>query len=88
MCSIKLFEVYKGKYIGDVFGYDDKGPLIDKCVLRIELYNFGFTSYAENTSSERVLSYNGLLGLVDIIGCKMFYDIRTVEDFFKITKIK
>lgn len=50
MCSIKFFEVYKGKYIGDVFGCDDKGPLIRKWI--------------------------------------MGGDIKTVEEFFKITKIK
>ena len=86
MCSIKFFEVYKGKYIGDVFGYDVKGPLIDKCIMKTKCY--GFIQHAENTSDEWIMYFNGLIGSVCIRKWIMGDDIKTVEEFFKITKIK
>ena len=84
MCSIKFFEVYKGKYIGDVFGYDDKGTLIDKCILKTKF--LGFTQYAENASDEWIMYFNGLIGSV-CIRKYIMGDIKTVEEFFKITKM-
>ena len=84
ICSIIFFEVYKGKYLGDVLGYADKGPLIDKCILKTNCLGFG--QYAENSSDDWVLYFNGLVGSINIR--KNRWDgIKTVEEFFKITKI-
>ena len=87
MCSIKFFEVYKGKYIGDVFGYDVKGPLIDKCIMKTDSYNFGFATHAENSSGKWILSHNIILGNVQINTRTFIADIFSVEEFFEITKI-
>lgn len=84
ICSIIFFEVYKGKYLGDVLGYADKGPLIDKCILKTKCY--GIIQYAENSSDDWVLYFNGLIGSV-CIRKYIMGDIKTVEEFFKITKI-
>lgn len=79
ICSIIFFEVYKGKYLGDVLGYADKGPLIDKCILKTNCF-------AENSSDDWVLYFNGLVGSINIRKNK-WDGIKTVEEFFKITKI-
>jgi len=85
MCSVIFFEVYKGKYLGDVFGYDVKGPLIDKCIMKTNCY--GITQYVENTSDEWIMYFNGLIGSVCIRKWIWGDDIKTVEEFFKITKM-
>lgn len=86
MCSSVYFEVYKGKYTGDIFGHDDKGPLIDKCIMKTKCY--GLTHSAENTSDEWIMYFNGSIGSVCIRKWIMGGDITTVEEFFKITKIE
>ena len=67
-----------------MFGYDDEGPLIDKCKLKTKF--LGFTLYAENASDEWIMYFNGLVGSVCIRKWIMG-DIKTVEEFFKITEI-
>ena len=87
MCSAIFFEVYKGNYLGEIFGYSSKGPLIDKCRLILGEYNFGFTSYVENSIGEWILSYDGLMVVVTHAGLS-HGNIKTVEEFFKIAKIE
>ena len=85
MCSIKFFEVYKGKYLGDVLGYADKGPLIDKCIFRISY--FGYTIHATNSLDESIMRYSNLINEMCSGVYKWGDNIKTVEEFFKITKI-